>query len=85
MMGVPPPLRNWPLGLAGLFAGSEKKMQTNEERVKEVQDQVVDALENRGELYRQAAYQYLYGLGHRVPTGSPHDNLLRLAKKESLP
>lgn len=85
MMGVPPPLRSWPLGLGGLFAGWDDKPMTNEDRVKEVQDDVVRALEHKGELFRQAAYQYLYGLGHRVPQGSPHDNLLRIAKKENTP
>lgn len=84
MLGVAP-LRNFPLGLGGLFAGKEFKTMTNEDRVKEVQDDVVRDLERKGELYRQAAYQYLYGLGHRVPQGSPHDNLLRIAKKEQTP
>lgn len=76
------PLRNFPMGLGGLFAAPPDPSTAIEDRVKDVQDAAVKWLEGRSELYRQAVYQYLYGLGHRIPQGSPHDNLRRLAKKE---
>jgi hypothetical protein len=55
--------------------------QTPEERVRSVQDHVAQTFENASPLYRQAVYQYLWALGHRI-TGHPHATLIDLAKKE---
>jgi hypothetical protein len=81
-IGVPIP-QGFPFGLSGMLPGTEDTAMTPDERVRTTQDEVVRLLEHRSELFRQAAYQYLWSLGHRIPVGSPHDNLLRLARKEA--
>lgn len=51
-----------------------------EQFVTTLQDDVKNVIDGHGEVWRQAAYQYLYGLGHRIPT-DPHNELRRLSKK----
>lgn len=75
---------NFPLGLNGMLAGKTAAMAANpvEELVVEAQESVARDVRDRGELWRQAMYQYLYGMGHRIPTDLPSE-LRRLAVKES--
>jgi hypothetical protein len=68
----------WPLGLTGML---EDRTMTIEERLRQVEDAVRDWCDCHDELSRQAMYQYLYTLGHRIPTGAFHANLAAIARR----